>query len=193
MPRILAFAASTRRQSVNQKLLNIAIAGVETAGATVTPIELKDYPMPIFDQDMQKQQGLPPAAQALKQLLLAHDGVLIASPEYNSAFSPLLKNVIDWTSRAESEQEQPLAAWKGKTAAILSASPGARGGVRGLVFLRMLLANIGLLVIPEQETIPFAMKAFDKDGQLKDAAQQAAVERLGHQLAVTTCRQRASA
>lgn len=192
MTRILAFAASTRRESFNQKLLEIAVAGAKKAGVTVTSIELKDYPMPIFDQDMQIQQGLPPAAQALKQLLLSHDGVLIASPEYNSAFSPLLKNLIDWTSRAESEQEKPLAAWKGKTAAILSASPGARGGVRGLVFLRMLLANIGLLVIPEQETIPFARKAFEENGQLKDPAQQAAVERLGHQLAVITRRHMAS-
>lgn len=183
MPKILAFAASTRRQSVNRKLLNIAVQGAEQAGAEVTCIHLDDYPMPLFNQDLEKEQGLPQSTRALKQLLHDHDGVLIASPEYNSAFSPLLKNVIDWTSRRESEQEQPLAAWKGKPAAILSASPGARGGVRGLVFLRMLLANIGMLVIPEQETIPFAMQAFDDQGRLKDVTKQQSVTQLGGQLA----------
>ena len=185
MPKILAFAASTRSQSLNKKILKIAVAGAEQAGAEVTCIDLADYPMPLYDQDMEKAQGLPAGAQSLKQLLREHDGVLIASPEYNSAFSPLLKNVIDWTSRAESSDEKPLEVWKGKAAGILSASPGARGGVRGLVFLRMLLANIGLLVLPEQETIPFAMKAFDEDGNLSNPDQQAAVENLGKQLAKT--------
>lgn len=185
MPRILAFAASTRSQSFNRKALQIAIRAAESAGAEVTQIDLNDYPMPLYHAHLEQQQGLPEAVKALKSLLLDHQGVMIASPEYNSAFSPLLKNLIDWTSRSELPDEPKLAAWHGKVAGILSASPGARGGVRGLVFLRMLLANIGLLVLPEQATIPFAAKAFSETGELIDASHQASVETLGSRLAQT--------
>ncbi|MCK5189939.1 MAG: NAD(P)H-dependent oxidoreductase, partial [Methylococcales bacterium] len=113
---------------------------------------------------------------------IEHDGFLIASPEYNSAFSPLLKNAIDWASRAESDNEPPLLAYKGKTASIMAASPGALGGLRGLVFLRMLLANIGITVLPEQQAIPHAFKAFSDKGTLNDSNQQLAIEKLGKNL-----------
>ena len=183
--RILAFAGSSRRDSFNKRLLKIAASGAEAAGADVTRIDLADYPMPLFNQDLESEQGIPENALKFKRLLIDHDAFIIASPEYNSAFTPLLKNVIDWASRAESDDEPPLVAFQGKTAVILAASPGALGGLRGLVFLRMLLANIGVTVLPEQQAIPQAFKAFNEDGSLVDDRKQQSVMALGKKLAVT--------
>ncbi len=185
VPRILAFAGSSRKDSFNKKLLAIAVLGAEEAGADVTLIDLADYPMPLFNQDLEDEEGMPENARKFKKLLIDHDAFIIASPEYNSAFSPLLKNVIDWASRAESDNEPPLAAYQGKMAAILAASPGALGGLRGLVFLRMLLANIGVTVLPEQQAIPQAFNAFNEDGSLVDERKQNAVMSLGQKLALT--------
>lgn len=184
-PRILAFAGSSRRDSFNKRLLKIAASGAEAAGADVTRIDLADYPMPLFNQDLESEQGIPENALKFKRHLIDHDGFIIASPEYNSAFSPLLKNVIDWASRAESDDEPPLMAFQGKTAVILAASPGALGGLRGLVFLRMLLANIGVTVLPDQQAIPQAFKAFNEDGSLVDERKQQSVLALGRKLAAT--------
>jgi len=179
MTKILAFAGSSKKSSVNKKLVKIAALAAQKEGASVTVIDLADYPMPIFNQDLEAEQGMPEKAREFKNLLIEHDGFLIASPEYNSAFSPLLKNVIDWASRAESDNEPPLLAYKGKTASIMAASPGALGGLRGLVFLRMLLGNIGITVLPEQQAIPQAYKAFSDTGTLNDTNQQLAIEKLG--------------
>ncbi len=179
MTKILAFAGSSRKDSINKKLVKVAAKAAENEGATVTFIDLSDYPMPLFNQDLEAEQGMPEKAREFKQLLIAHDGFLIASPEYNSAFSPLLKNVIDWASRAEFKDEPPLQAYKGKFVSIMAASPGGLGGIRGLVFLRMLLANLGMVVLPEQQAIPQAFKAFSDDGRLIDIKQQQAVEQLG--------------
>ncbi len=179
MTKILAFAGSSRKQSVNKKLVKIAADAAEKAGATVTLIDLADYPMPLFNQDLEAEQGMPEKAAEFKQLLIEHDGFLIASPEYNSAFSPLLKNVIDWASRAQSKDEPPLQAYRGKYVSIMAASPGALGGLRGLVFLRMLLGNMGVVVLPEQQAIAKAFKAFSEQGQLIDPVQQKAVDNLG--------------
>lgn len=183
MPSILAFAGSARKASFNKKLVKIAAAGAESAGAEVSVIDLLDFPMPLFNQDLEAGEGMPAKAREFKNLLIAHDGLLIASPEYNSAFSPLLKNAIDWASRAESEDEPPLAAYRGKVAAIMSASPGGLGGLRGLVFLRMLLGNLGVTVLPEQQAVAQAFKAFTDDGALIDGRQQDAVFDLGVKLA----------
>ena len=179
MARILAFAGSTREGSFNRKLIRIAARGAKNAGADVTLVELVDYPMPLFNQDLEVNEGMPKAAHELKQLFIEHDGLLIASPEYNSAFTPLMKNTLDWVSRRETDDEPPLAAYQGKVAAIMSASPGRLGGIRGLVFLRMLLANLGIVVLPEQQAIPQAMQAFNEDGSLIDSLQQEAVLNLG--------------
>jgi len=185
MVKILAFSGSARENSYNQKLVKIAALGASKAGAKVTVIDLADYPLPLYNADLEKEQGLPENAKRLKQLMLEHDGLLIASPEYNSAFSPLLKNTIDWMSRAETKDEAPLAAYQGKVAAIMAASPGALGGIRGLVFLRMLLSNIGVIVLPGQQAIPQAYKAFHQEGFLNDEKQQTAILALGSQLANT--------
>ncbi len=185
MGKILAFAGSSRKHSYNKKLVAIAARGAAEAGADVTLVDLADYPAPIFDQDLEQEQGMPERARAFKKLLIEHDGFLIASPEYNSALSPLLKNMIDWASRKEREDEPPLLAYKGKVAAIMAASPGALGGLRGLVFLRLLLSNIGVTVLPAQQAIAKAGQAFAADGSLVDLGQGQAVRSLGIQLAET--------
>jgi len=183
LSKILAFAGSSRKDSFNKKLVKIAALGAQEAGASVTIIDLSDYPMPLFNQDSEHEQGMPENACKFKKLLIEHDAFIIASPEYNSAFSPLLKNVIDWASRAESDDEPPLVAYQGKMAVIMAASPGALGGLRGLVFLRMLLANIGVTVLPDQQTIPQAFKAFNNNGSLVDDKKQKSVLELGRNLA----------
>jgi len=183
MTKILAFAGSARKESFNKKLVNIAAVGAKEAGAEVTVIDLADFDMPLFNQDLEADKGLPDNAQKFKRLLIEHDGFLIASPEYNSAFSPLLKNAIDWASRAQSDDEPSLIAYRGKYAAVMAASPGGLGGMRGLVFLRMLLGNIGVTVIPEQQAISQALNAFDESGNLIDEGKQAAIINIGARLA----------
>lgn len=181
-PKILAFAGSTRSGSFNKKLVALAAAGARDAGAEVTVIDLRDFPLPLFDEDLESEHGLPENAKKLKALLLAHDGLLIASPEYNSSITGVLKNSIDWASRTATDEEPALAGFRGKIAAICSASPGGLGGLRGLVTLRSILGNIGVLVLPDQIAISSAGSAFDADGQLKDALKQSHVKALGKSL-----------
>lgn len=184
LPRILAFAGSTRNESFNKKLAQIAAKGAREAGAEVTVIDLKDYPLPLFDQDLEAADGLPENAMKLKKLFLDHHGFVIASPEYNSSITAVLKNTLDWISRP-TPGEPSLAAFRGKVASLVSASPGALGGLRGLVHLRAILGNIGVIVLPDQIAVPKAHEAFDGEGSLKDAQQQANVQSLGKKLAET--------
>ena len=177
-PKILAFAGSSRTGSYNQKLVTAAAEYARNAGASVTVVSLRDFALPLFDQDLESAQGLPAGAKQFKALLREHDGFLIASPEYNSSFTPLLKNAIDWASRAESKDEPPLAAYRGKVAALLSASPGALGGLRGLVHLRALLGNIGVIVLPDQVAIGAAHEVFDDAGKIKDERKSAQIANL---------------
>src|SRR5438309_2050046 len=160
-PKILAFAGSTRTGSFNKKLVPIAIEGARAAGAEVTHIDLRDIPMPLYDGDLEAREGLPPNAKRLKQLMIEHDGFLIAAPEYNSSITGALKNAIDWASRPE-PNEQTLVAFSGKVAALMSASPGALGGMRGLITVRSILGNINTLVLPYQVSVPRAHEAFDE-------------------------------
>lgn len=183
MSKILAFSGSCRRDSFNKKLISIAAAGAQAAGADVTLIDLADYPMPIYNGDLEDEHGLPEQAKAFKQLLLEHDAILIASPEYNSGFPALLKNAIDWASRAESSDEPRLAAYQGKVAAIMCATPGGMGGAKGLTMLRLQLEYIGVMVLPHQESVSQAHVAFAEDGKLLDERKQAAVEHVGAELA----------
>ncbi len=178
MPKILAFAGSARKDSLNKKLLKIAVEGAQAAGADVTLVDLADFELPLFSQDLESDMGMPDIAGKFKRLMIAHDGFLIASPEYNSAFSPLLKNTIDWASRSESDDEPPLMAYRGKTAAILATSPGGLGGMRGLVMLRMLLGNLGVIVFPDQQAVPNGLKAFNDDGSMSDPKQEKRIRRL---------------
>jgi chromate reductase, NAD(P)H dehydrogenase (quinone) len=179
---ILAFAGSTRQDSFNKKLVQIAAQGASNAGANVTYLDLRDLPLPLFDEDLEAREGIPLNAKKLKELMIAHQGFLIASPEYNSSISAVLKNAIDWASRPQ-PGEAPLACFQGKVAVLMSASPGAFGGLRGLVHIRSILGNLSMIVLPEQKAIGTAYSAFTPDGKLQDAAQQTAVEQLGARLA----------
>jgi chromate reductase len=180
-PRILAMAGSTRQDSYNKRLARIAALGAEAAGAEVTVIDLRDFPLPLFDEDLERVEGPPEAATKLKGLMVEHDGLIVASPEYNSSVTAVLKNAIDWASRPAPGEPQ-LVAFRGKVASLLSASPGALGGLRGLVHLRSILGNIGVVVLPDQIAVPRAFEAFSEDGSLIDPERQAAVEGLGRAL-----------
>lgn len=183
MKKILAFSGSLRAGSYNQKLVKIAAAAAEEAGAEVTVISLAGFPMPLFDEDLEARDGKPPKARELKRLFKEHDALLIASPEYNSMISAALKNAIDWVSRSDSDDESPLSAIAGKTAAILSASPGGYGGARSLGFLRPFLENVKVTVIAEQFSLPTAHEAFAEDGSLLDPDMTAQVKAIGRKLA----------
>jgi len=181
IPKILAFAGSTRKDSFNKKLVKIAGEAARASGAEVTLIDLRDFPMPLYDGDLEAEQGIPENAKKFKGLLLAHDALLISAPEYNSSISAVLKNVIDWSSRPV-PGEAPLACFNGKVVTLMSASPGALGGLRGLVILRSLLSNINVIVLPAQVAVPKAHEAFESDGKLKDSKQQTSIEGLGRDL-----------
>ena len=167
-PKILAFAGSTRSASLNKQLARFAADAARAAGAEVTLLDLRDYALPLFDEDLEEQQGLPENAKKLKALFREHDAFIIASPEYNSSITAVLKNTLDWISRSESDDEPALVAFRGKTALLLSASPGGVGGMRGLVHLRAILGNIGVIVLPDQVAVPKAHEVLDGAGGIKD-------------------------
>ena len=167
MPKILAFSGSIRRDSWNRKLIQAAVDATRAAGGAVTLIDLADYPLPLYNGDLEDRDGLPDDALRLKALFKEHDALLIASPEYNSSMPPLLKNTIDWVSR-EWQGESGLVPYQNKVAAILAASPGQFGGMRMLPHLRQILNTLGVLVLPGQFSLPHADTAFDAEsGALK--------------------------
>lgn len=185
-PKILAFAGSTRDGSFNKMLVKAAMAGAERAGADATFLDLRDLNLPLYDGDLESRDGLPDGAKRFKAILNEHDGLLISSPEYNSSISAVLKNAIDWASRPESKDEPPLKCFAGKTAALLAASPGALGGLRGLVHLRSILGNIRVIVLPDQRAVPKAHEVFDVSGNLTDEKTRDDVERIGTELTRVT-------
>lgn len=181
--KILAFAGSARKDSFNKKIVKIAASGARATGAEVTYLDFRELPLPLYDGDLEAAEGLPENALKLKSLMKSHQGFLIACPEYNSSITPLLKNAIDWASRPEPEETSPLVCFRGKVAAIMSASPGALGGLRGLGSVRSILGNIGVLVLPDQKAISNAHQAFDQNDNLKDEQQRSDVYNLGLKLA----------
>lgn len=180
--KILAFAGSLRTDSFNKKLVKVAAEGARAEGAEVTFIDLRDYPLPIYDGDLEAKDGIPENAKKLKKIFLEHQGLLIASPEYNSAISGLLKNTIDWVSRPEPGEKQ-LACFDQKVAGLMAASPGAFGGLRGLVSVRSILGNIKVTVIPEQVALSKANEAFGEGGKINDEKQDQAVRNIGARVA----------
>ncbi len=182
IPKILAFAGSARQNSFNKKLVKLAAEGAQLAGAQVTYVDLRELPMPLYDQDLEAEQGFPETVKQFKALLKANQGFLIACPEYNSSITPLLKNSIDWASRPE-PNEPGLVCFRDKVAVLMSASPGVLGGLRGLVHVRAILGNIGVIVLPDQKAIPNANEAFDDYGNLKNEQQQREIYQLGNKLA----------
>jgi NAD(P)H-dependent FMN reductase len=181
-PRILALAGSLRSGSYNRLVLAVAADGARAAGADVTRVDLRDDPLPPYDGDLEERAGIPPAALRLKGLFRESDGLLLASPEYNAGISGTFKNVLDWVSRS-APGERPLECFRGKVAALCSASPGALGGVRGLLQLRTVLAGIGVVVLPDQVSLPKANEAFDDEGNVVDPGRRKALMELGGALA----------
>lgn len=180
MAKILAFAGSTRQGSYNRKLINVAVESARAAGGEVTLLDLRDYPLPLYDGDLEARE-MPANAEKLTQIFLEHQGLLIASPEYNSGYSPLLKNTIDWVSRIK-PGGVPLGAFQDKFAGLISASPGGFGGLRGLLQLRTVLSYIKVHVLHQQATISAAHEAFDEDGKLKSASFQKQVDAVANEL-----------
>lgn len=181
-PKILAFAGALRRDSTNKKTVLVAAEGARKAGAEVTLIDLKDFPVPLYDGDLETAEGLPENAIRLQELMLAHDGFLISSPEYNSGISGTLKTYIDWTSRARGELKAG-ACYSGKGVALMSASPGALGGIRALPNVRSILGTMGVYVLPEDYCLGRSHEAFNGDGSPKDDFVLGKLEGLGRKLA----------
>lgn len=166
-PRILVFSGSARTGSYNARLASLVEQRLGENGAEVSSISLRDFPMPLYDGDLENSEGVPENAVALKRLIQQHHGVFIASPEYNAGVPPLLKNVIDWISRVSEPSEPRMAAYKGRVFALGSASTSPFGGIRGLANLRLVLeTGVGALVIPEMIAVPNAADAFDPSGGL---------------------------
>jgi NAD(P)H-dependent FMN reductase len=176
-PKILVLPGSTRAGSHNVKLAALAAKELALIDIDVTRISLEDYPLPLYEGDLEANAGAPANALKLKQMIMAHHGVFIASPEYSASVTPMLKNAIDWVSRVRERGDPTYAAFKGRVFAISSASPGRSGGLRSLMALRQILElGCGALVIPEQVSVPRAELAFDDMDNLKDEALAAALK-----------------
>ena len=169
MTNIAVIVGSTREGSFNRALGELAAASLEAQGAGVTRVDLAEFDLPLYSAALEAS-AFPPDALKLKALFTAQDGLLFVSPEYNGSLPPLLKNAIDWASRPTGEESLvALTAYRGKAAAIMSASISPFGGLRGLMHLRQILSTIQMLVIPEQVVVPNAHAAFAEDGSLKEA------------------------
>jgi len=165
--KLLFLAGSTRKDSINKKLAKTASEIAEGMTAQITYIDLKDFDMPIYNGDLEETSGLPENAQKLKQLFIDHDGFCLSCPEYNGTFTPVLLNALTWMSRPNGDKGG-LDGYKGKTCALLSASPGGLGGLRGLVDVRKMLSGIGVHVIPNQLAVGGAYGKFDNNGAITD-------------------------
>ena len=183
--KFLCFDGSGREGSMNKKLLDHVVGEVKAAGGTGTVIDLSKYNLPLYNGDLEGDEGLPEAAKQLKELFKEHDGFLIASPEYNGSFSALLKNVLDWVSRPVAG-EPSLNCFKGKTVGLMSTTPGKIGGLRGLYQLNTVMFIMGTIVMPEIVSVPFYKEAFDENGKLKNEADQKAAANLAQRIVKVT-------
>lgn len=187
MTSIAVVVGSTREGSFNRRLGELAAASLETQGACVTRVDLAAFDLPLYSA-AREANDFPPDALKLKALFAAQDGLLFVSPEYNGSLPPLLKNAIDWASRPTGDEGLvALTAYRGKAAAIMSASISPFGGLRGLMHLRQILSTIQMVVIPEQVLVPNAHAAFAEDGSLKEELPASLVEMTtGRLIAVAT-------
>lgn len=177
-PRILVFAGSTRTGAYSGKVADAATKELALQGANVTRISLADYPLPIMNEDLEKEQGVPENAVKLARLFVEHDAILIATPEYNGSMPPLLKNTIDWISRVRKEHGVPQRPLPGKVAAICSSSEGHFAGIRSAAHLRAVLAHIQMDVIAPQVSVPNAGGAFEADGNFREERLRNSMTRL---------------
>jgi chromate reductase, NAD(P)H dehydrogenase (quinone) len=183
--RLLFLAGSVRDGSYNKTLARLGQHIASANGIESVFVDLKDYPMPLYDGDLETREGAPRQAREFKALLEEYQGVFIASPEYNSSVTPLLKNTLDWVTRVRAKGETGLEVYRTRVFAISGASPGYYGGMRSLLHLRQILeVGIGATVIPQQLALPRAGDAFDADGSLKDKGQQDMLKGVVEALAV---------
>lgn len=175
-PRILVFAGSVRTGAFSGKVADVAQRELALAEAEVTRISLGDYPLPLMDEDLERQQGLPQPALHLARQILAHDGLLIVSPEYNASIPPLLKNALDWVSRVRHDGDKNVRPFADKAVALCSSSDGVFGGMRGLYHLRAVLMACGSEVVTPQCSIGHASTAFDENGALVDERTRSQME-----------------
>jgi NAD(P)H-dependent FMN reductase len=183
-PRLLFFAGSARQKSHNKRLARLAAQIAEANSIPSTFADLADYPMPLYDGDLEAASGQPENAHKLKNLMKAHTGIFIVSPEYNASFTPLLKNTLDWISHIRDEGEATMEVYRTRVFALGAASPRGTGGLRGLSQLRLVLElGIGALVLPDQFLLPRAMDAYDEHGHLKNKDQQEQLKKVIQKLA----------
>ena len=175
--RVLVFPGSNRTGSFNAKLAAAVSVELANQGADVTRISLVDYPLPIVDEDLKTQEGIPENAMRLGRVIAAHDGVFMCCPEYNSSIPPLLKNTIDWVSLISRDGDLPFKPWADKFVALGSASDGKFAGVRGLYHVRSVMMNVGTQVISEQCSVGYGESAFDEDGRIIDPVTTARLQK----------------
>ncbi|WP_295556854.1 NAD(P)H-dependent oxidoreductase [uncultured Hyphomicrobium sp.] len=182
--KLLFFAGSARDASYNKRLARLGAEIAEANGLAATFADLGDYPMPLYDADLQALEGIPENARKFEALMKVHTGIFIACPEYNASITPLLKNTLDWVSRVRIEGEEPLAVYKTRVFALGSASPGGMGGLRGVNTVRTVLElGLNALVLPDQFAVPKAGEAFEDNGHLKNKESQENFKRLIQKLA----------
>jgi len=180
--KVLVIPGSLRSGSLNARLAAVAAHELAESGAEVTRISLSDFPLPIYDGDLQAKSGVPKHAVNLKRMMAAHHGVLIVTPEYNSSVPALVKNTIDWVSRVQDAHESRGQVFRERIFAIASASGGRLGGTRALAALRLILSACHATVIPNQLALSFADDAYDEMERLKHPADIEALRALARQL-----------
>ncbi|RUW57815.1 NADPH-dependent FMN reductase [Mesorhizobium sp. M7A.F.Ca.US.008.03.1.1] len=186
IPKILVFAGSVRSGAYSGRTADVAQKELAMQGAEVTRISLADYPLPIMDEDLEREKGVPENAQKLGRLVIAHDGLLIATPEYNGSIPPLLKNTIDWVSRVRRDGGRPVRPLAGKVAGLCSSSNGRFAGVRCINHLRAVLVRCQMEVVTPECSVPEGGDAFDEDGNFRDERLHKSMEHLCRTLIETS-------
>ncbi|MER8843419.1 MULTISPECIES: NADPH-dependent FMN reductase [Mesorhizobium] len=186
IPKILVFAGSVRSGAYSGRTADVAQKELAVQGAEVTRISLADYPLPILDEDLEKENGVPENAQRLARLIAAHDGLLIATPEYNGSIPPLLKNTIDWVSRVRRDGGRSVRPLAGKIAGLCSSSNGHLAGIRCINHLRAVLVRCQMEVVTPECSVPEGGDAFDGDGHFRDERLHKSMEHLCRTLIETS-------
>ncbi|MER8477062.1 NADPH-dependent FMN reductase [Mesorhizobium sp. M1163] len=186
IPKILVVAGSVRSGAYSARTADVAQKELAMQGAEVTRISLADYPLPILDQDLEKEEGIPENAFKLGRMIAAHDGLLIATPEYNGSIPPLLKNTIDWVSQLRKDGGRTFRPLAGKVAGLCSSSNGPFGGIRCINHLRAVLVRCRMEVVTPECSVPEGGNAFDDEGNFRDERLRQSMEHLCRTLIETS-------
>lgn len=186
IPKILVVAGSVRSGAYSGRTADVAQKELAMQGAEVTRISLADYPLPILDQDLEKEEGIPENAVKLGRMIAAHDGLLIATPEYNGSIPPLLKNSIDWVSQLRKDGGRTFKPLAGKVAGLCSSSNGPFGGIRCINHLRAVLVRCRMEVVTPECSVPEGGHAFDDEGKFRDERLRQSMEHLCRTLIETS-------